>query len=161
MGPRDDVATIPDGYGTVTPWILSKDTAGLIEFTSKAFDAVEIARVESDGAIGHAEVRIGESVVMMFDVPDDWPETPAFLRVYVDDGDAVFRKALAAGASVVTEMTVLFWGDRVGRVRDPLGNIWWIQQRVEDLDPEEMARRESLPEFSTAMEYVQRSLRLR
>jgi PhnB protein len=161
MAPRDDIATIPEGYATVTPWILSKDTAGLIEFMTKAFDAVEIARVESDGVIGHAEVRIGDSVVMMFDVPGDWPETPAFLRLYVDDGDAVFRKALDAGASVITEMTALFWGDRVGRVRDPLGNIWWLQQRVEEVDPAEMQRRAGEPEFSAAMEYVQRSLRLR
>ena len=121
---------------------------------------IEIARVENDGAIGHAEVRIGDSVVMMFDVPGDWPETPAFLRLYVADGDAWFSKALDAGASVVTEMTEMFWGDRVGRVRDPLGNIWWIQQRVDDLDPQEMERRARQPEFTAAMEYVQRSLRL-
>lgn len=160
MAQRDDVAKIPEGYGTVTPWIVSKDTAGLIEFVTNAFDAIEIARVENDGAIGHAEVRIGDSVVMMFDVSVDWPETPAFLRLYVADGDVVFSKALDAGASVVTEMTEMFWGDRVGRVRDPLGNIWWIQQRVDELDPQEMERRASQPEFTAAMEYVQRSLRL-
>ena len=158
---RDDVAKIPEGYCTVTPWIVSKNTAGLIEFVTNAFDAIEIARIEHDNAIGHAEVRIGDSVVMMFDVPGDWPETPAFLRLYVADGDAVFGKALDAGASVVTEMTEMFWGDRVGRVRDPLGNIWWIQQRGDDLDPHEIERRAGQPEFTAAMEYVQRSLRLR
>jgi uncharacterized glyoxalase superfamily protein PhnB len=154
------IATVPDGYGAVTPWILSKDTARLIDFVTNAFDAVELARLESDGVIGHAEVRVGDSIVMMFDVPDDWPATPAFLRVYVDDGDATFRRALDAGAAPVTDMTDLFWGDRVGRVRDPLGNIWWIQERVEELDPAELQRRVALPEFVAAMEYVQGSLRL-
>ena len=149
------VQPIPPGYHTVTPWIISRDTAGLIEYLEKAFDAKEIARVVGeDGRIGHAEVRIGDSVVMLFDAKPDWPPTPGFLRLYVEDADAVHRRAVAAGGTSVTEVTHLFFGDRVGRVRDPWGNLWWIQTRIEDLDLEEMERRLSDPTFTKAMEYV-------
>ena len=80
-----------------------------------AFGAVETARVRNDdGTIGHAEVRIGDSVVMAFDARPQWPDTPAFLRLYVEDSDAVYQQALGAGASPVTEVTELFFGDRVG-----------------------------------------------
>lgn len=157
MSNRDDgIRPIPDGHHTVTPWIISRDTAALLDFITKAFDGTEIARVSNDdGTIGHAEIRIGDSIVMGFDARPVWPALPAFLRLYVEDGDAVFQQALAAGASSVTEMTELFWGDRVGRVRDPLGNVWWIQQRVADLAPEELERRMSEPRFIEAMRYVQ------
>src|SRR5918998_4577236 len=150
------VPPIPEGYHTVTPWIISRDSARLIEFLDAAFGAEEIARVVGeDGSIGHAEVRIGDSVVMMFDAKPHWPDTPAFLRLYVADGDAVFQQALRAGATAVTEMTPRFWGDRVGRVRDPFGNLWWIQTRVEDVSLEEMERRATEKEWVEAMEYVQ------
>lgn len=153
-----NVRPIPEGYHTVTPWMISRDAAGLINFVKAAFDAEEIARVVGeDGTIGHAEVRIGDSVVMMFDARPDWPDTPAFLRLYVQDGDAVFQQALRAGATTVTEMTHLFWGDRVGRVRDPLGNLWWIQERIEDVSPEEMERRSQEQPWIDAMQYVQGS----
>ncbi|HEX5993236.1 MAG TPA: VOC family protein [Thermomicrobiales bacterium] len=149
---------VPEGYHTVTPWVISRDTAELIKFVTAAFGAEEIARVHNeDGSIGHAEVRIGDSVVMMFDAKSDWPDTPTFLRLYVPDGDAAFRRALEAGATVVTDMTHLFWGDRVGRVRDPLGNLWWIQERVEEVTPEEMERRAGEQRWIDAMAYVQGS----
>jgi uncharacterized glyoxalase superfamily protein PhnB len=145
----------PDGYHSVTPWIISRDTAAEIDFLKAAFDAQEIARVVGeDGTIGHAECRIGDCVVMLFDARPNWPRTPAFLRLYVDDGDAVLRKAVAAGATVVTELTRLAWGDRVGRVRDPLGHLWWIQTRLEDLDLAEMERRSRQQEYIDAMNYV-------
>ncbi len=124
--PRDTSPArgVPPGYHAVTPWVISRDTAQLIEFTKQAFGAAELARIPGPaGGIGHAEVRIGDSVVMMFDAPEGWPDTPAFLRLYVEDGDAAYQRALQAGAAPVTEMTTLFFGDRVGRVRDPLGNI--------------------------------------
>lgn len=146
----------PDGYATVTPWIITPDTARLIDFVVEAFDATEIARIAGEsGAIEHAEVRIGGSVVMMFDSRPDWAATPAFLRLFVRDGDAVYRQALAAGASSVTEITELAWGDRVGRVLDPLGNVWWIQERVADLSTEDIQRRAAEPRFIEAMRYVQ------
>jgi len=149
---------IPEGYGTVTPWIVTKDTRRLLEFVKEAFDAEELARVEVEGgAIGHAEARIGDSIVMMFDSPFAVP-TPGLLRLFVEDGDEVFRRALAAGATAVTQPTDLAWGDRVGRVRDPLGNIWWIQERIEEPTPDEMISRFQDPKFTEAMQYVQSSL---
>ncbi|WP_336213776.1 VOC family protein [Nonomuraea sp. LPB2021202275-12-8] len=150
------VKPVPEGYTTVTPWIISSDTAQLIDYVKEAFGAEEIARViGEDGSIGHAEVRIGDSVVMMFDSRPEWPLTPGFLRLYVDDADAVHRQAVSAGGTSVTEVTHLAFGDRVGRVRDPLGNLWWIQTRIEDVSLEEMNRRWSDPAFARAMEYVQ------
>ena len=92
---------------------------------------------------------------LLFDARPEWPPTPGFLRLYVEDADAVHRQAVAAGGTPVTEVTHLFFGDRVGRVRDPLGNLYWIQTRVEDLSPQEMERRLGEPEFTKAMEYVQ------
>jgi uncharacterized glyoxalase superfamily protein PhnB len=156
---RPNVRTIPEGYHTVTPWIISRDTAGVIEFARRAFGAEEIARVvDENGVIGHAEVRIGDSIVMGFDAKPEWPDTPAFLRLYVADADAVYRRALDAGATSVTEVTHLFWGDHVGRVRDPFGNLWWIQSRVEEVEPVERERRAGEPEWIERMAYVQSSL---
>ena len=149
------VKPVPEGYHTVTSWIISRDTAGLIDYLKAAFDADEIARVvRDDGSIGHAEVRIGDSVVMMFDAKPDWPPTPAFLRLYVDDAEAVQQQAIAAGGTEVTEVTHLFWGDVVGRVRDPFGNLWWIQTRIEEVSLDEMERRMGDPTFTAAMAYV-------
>jgi PhnB protein len=146
---------VPEGYSTVTSWIVSRDTARLLGFVTRAFGAEELARVElEDGSIGHAEFRIGDSIVMAFDARPHWPDTPVLLRLYVEDADALHRRAVEAGATSVTEMTELFFGDRVGRVRDPLGNLWWIQSRIEDLDPDEMARRAGEPEHIEAMAYV-------
>ncbi|MEA5362174.1 VOC family protein [Amycolatopsis sp., V23-08] len=150
------VNPVPDGYTTVTPWIIGHDTAGLLDFLKRAFDAEELGRVVGpDGKIGHAEVRIGDAVVMAFDSPDDWADTPAYLRLYVPDSEEAQRRAIEAGATEVTRQTVLFFGDRVGRVRDPFGHLWWIQTRLENLDEAEMMRRAQLPEYVAAMNYVQ------
>src|SRR3712207_7816515 len=94
---------------------------------------------------------------MAFDSKPEWPDTPAFLRLYLEDGDEVYRRALEAGAVSVTEMTEHLFGDRVGRVRDPQGNVWWIQSRVEEVDPEEMGRRAGEKKYVDAMRYFQRS----
>lgn len=108
-GGADDVRPVPEGYRAVTPWIISRDTAGLLDFARRAFGAQELARVHNeDGSIGHAEFRIGDSIVMAFDAEEEWPDTPGFLRLYVGDGDAAYRRALEAGAAPVTEMTDLF-----------------------------------------------------
>jgi uncharacterized glyoxalase superfamily protein PhnB len=150
---------VPEGYSSVSAWVISKDTAALIDFAVAAFDAEEIARVADEhGVIGHAEFRIGDTVVLAFDANADWPDTPAFLRLYVPDSDATFARAVGAGATSVTEVTPLFWGDRVGRVRDPLGNLWWIQARVEEVDEAEMNRRMSDPVWLERMAYVRGSL---
>ena len=155
MGARS-VRSVPEGYHAVTPFVIVKGAARFLDFMRDAFEAEELGRVEGeDGAIGHAETRIGDSVVMTFDAKDGWPWTPSFLRLYVDDGDAVYEQALKAGATSVTEMTNMPWGDRVGRVRDPLDNLWWIMTRIEDVDEAEMARRAGEPEYIEAMRYVE------
>jgi uncharacterized glyoxalase superfamily protein PhnB len=157
-GMTPTIKPVPDGYTTVTPWMISKDTAGLIDFLKRAFGAEELARVENPNGpgIGHAEVRIGDAVVMMFDVlSPEWPYTPAFLRLYLPDGDAAYQRAVDAGATPLHRMTEMFWGDRVGRVRDPFGNVYWIQTRVAELELEEIERRMVAPEFVAAMEYMQ------
>ena len=154
-----EIRLVPEGYHTVTPWIISRDTARLLDFVRAAFGAEEIARVHNeDGTIGHAESRIGDSIVMAFDAKEEWPYTPSFLRLYAEDGAAAYWRALEAGATSVTEMTDLFFGDRVGRVRDPQGNLWWIQARLEDLDPQEMEKRAAQKEDLDAMQRVQESL---
>jgi uncharacterized glyoxalase superfamily protein PhnB len=153
------VQPIPQGYHSVTPWIITPDTARLLDFMIKAFGAEEMGRVyNEDGTIGHAEAKIGDCIVMAFDARKEWPPTPCFLRLYVPDGDVVYQQALAAGATSVTEMTSLSFGDRVGRVRDPFGNVWWIQTRLENLAPQEMAKRAAEPQYRDAMLYLQESL---
>jgi uncharacterized glyoxalase superfamily protein PhnB len=154
----ETINPVPEGYTTVTPWMISKDTAGLIDFLKRAFGAEELARVPhpNGSGIGHAEVRIGDAIVMLFDVlSPEWPYTPSFLRLYLPDGDAAYQRAVDAGATPLHRMTEMFWGDRVGRLRDPFGNVYWIQTRVAELSPEEIGARMGQPEFVAAMEYLQ------
>jgi PhnB protein len=151
------VTAIPEGCTTVTPWIISRDTAAVIDYLREAFGAEELGRViDARGVIGHAEVRIGDAIVMLFDSDPSWPATPAFLRLYVEDAHAVHRQAVEAGGTGISDVTHLAFGDLVGRVRDPFGNVWWIQTHIEDVTPEEMAQRFSDPTFIAAMEYMQR-----
>lgn len=149
----------PEGYTTVTPWLISSDTASLIRFMEQAFGATEIAHSrihDQDGRIGHVEVQLGDAIIMLFDAKDDWPATPAFLRLYVEDSVATYEQALVAGATPVTEVTELSFGDLVGRVCDPWGNIWWLQTHIKDVSPEEMAAPSS--ELIEKMTYVQQTL---
>ena len=146
---------VPEGYHTVTPWIITRGrTAELIDFITEVFDATELGRVGEAPAIGHAEVRIGDSVVMLFDKPD-WSSTPAFLRLYVADDAETLQRAKKLGSRVVTEPTELFWGDRVSRFADPFGNLWWIHQRVAEPTADELNARMQDEQFVKAMEYVQ------
>ena len=152
------VPPIPEGCSTVMPWIISRNTASLLDFMKQAFGAQELSRIyNADGKIGHAEAKIGDSIVGCFDTREGWPDTPCFLRLYVEDADAVYQQALSAGAVTVTEMTSLVWGDRGGRVRDPLGNIWWIQTHVENVDQEEMAKRTTEKQYLDALQYTRES----
>jgi PhnB protein len=152
---QSQVQPIPEGYQTVTPFVIVKGAAELIDYLVAAFDAVELGRVGEPGSIGHAEVRIGDSVVMMFDSKPGWPATPAFLRLYVADCDATYEQALRAGGTSVTKPTDMLWGDRACRVRDPLGNLWWIMTHVEDVSPDEEARRWSDPGWLEKLAYAQ------
>jgi PhnB protein len=136
------VKPIPDQYHTVTPYLLGPGTLALIEFLKKAFGAVETERVMGNGdAVMHAEVKIGDSMVMMSDGGGDWKSMPTALYLYVTDVDAVYGRALAAGAVSVGEPTTQFYGDRHGGVKDPSGNVWWIATHVEDVPAEELKRR--------------------
>lgn len=151
------VQPVPEGYHTVTPFVLVRGAEAFTEFLINAFGAVELFPPVKgeDGSVGHAEVRIGDSVVMYFDSKPHWPETPSFLRLYVDNCPTLYQQALEAGATSVTKPTHVPWGDIGARVRDPFGNLWWIQSRIEEVDEEELARRYSDPKFIDAMNYVQ------
>jgi len=152
-------SAIPEGYTTVTPWIISTDAPQLIDFLVAAFGGVELGRMaDADGSISHAEIRIGDAVVMAFDAPAGLAAMPAFIRLYVEDARKGFARALEAGATEVTKPTLLAFGDRVARIRDPLGNIWWLQQRVEEVSESEMQQRWGDPRWSEPMAYVQHSL---
>jgi PhnB protein len=136
------VQPIPAGYHTVTPFLNVKGTAALIEFLQQAFDARVKERIDGPaGTIMHAEVVIGDSVIMMGDPTGDCPQTVSSFYLYVADADATYRQALAAGATSVMEPADQFWGDRQGGVKDRFGNQWWMATRVEDVSPEELQRR--------------------
>jgi uncharacterized glyoxalase superfamily protein PhnB len=144
---------------TAQVWVVTRDTARLLEFATAVFGAVEIARVPTeDGGIGHAEFTIGDTWFLAFDAQPDWTDTPAMLRVFVDDAEATFERGVAAGAKTVTELDDAAWGDRGGRLRDPLGNIWWVVQHVEDVDPSEMVRRLGEPRYQESMRRAQETL---
>lgn len=145
-------------YNTVSIWLTTKSTDKLIVFLKEAFNAKELGRVYNvDGSIGHAEVQIGDSKILMFDSKPEWPAFPSFIHLYVENGDEIYEQALKAGAKSMTKLTTHFWGDRGGRVIDPFGNIWWINSHVEDVSAEEMERRAKLKEFIEAMDYAQKS----
>ena len=122
---------IPGGKSTVTPYVAVRDASGFLDFVAGVFGAAEVGRVGNpDGSIGHAETVVGDSVIMVFDAPESWPETPAFLSVYVEDADETVARAIDAGGVLITPVADSgIVGDRVGRVRDPAGNIWRTSTR--------------------------------
>ena len=150
---------VPAGYTAVAPWIVTKDTGALLDFITAAFEGVELGRVPlEDGSIGHAEIRVGDTVLLAFDQRTDWPAMPSLLRVFVPDADAAFDAALRVGAREVTALTDNAFGQRGGRIRDPFGNIWWITAIIETVAPEEGMRRLDEPEYRNQMRYAQESL---
>ena len=152
-------STAPAGYTTVAPWIVTSDTGQLLDYITAVFDGVELARVPlEDGTIGHAEIRVGDTILLAFDQLPDWPAMPSLLRVFVADADAAIARAVAAGARVVTAPATHAFGQRGGRVRDPFGNIWWISAVVEDVAPEEGMRRLAEPQYAEAMRDAQETL---
>jgi PhnB protein len=149
----------PAGYTAVAPWIVTDDTRALLDFITTAFDGVDSALVPlQDGTIGHAEIRVGDTVLLAFDRRRGWPHMPSMLRVFVADADAATSAAVAAGASVVTPLLTQAFGQRGSRVRDPFGNIWWITAAIEDVAPDEVFRRLSEPVYADAMQEAQDSL---
>jgi PhnB protein len=145
------VKPIPEGYHTLTAYIMVKGAAEAIEFYKKAFGAKELFRMPGpDGkTIGHAELQIGDSRIML---ADDCPEanahSPSVLKgttfafcMYVENADAAFQRAVDAGAKVVRPLADQFYGDRAGGVADPYGHQWWVMTHIEDVPPEEMKKR--------------------
>ncbi len=144
------VQPIPEGYPQVTPYLCIDGAAAAIEFYGTVLGATERMRMPGpEGKIGHAELQLGDSVIML---SDEWPEmgvrspkavggTPVMLSMYVEDVDAVFDRAVAAGATPVRAVETQFYGDRSGQFEDPFGHRWNVASHVEDVSPEEMARR--------------------
>ena len=136
------VKPIPDGYTSVTPYLTVTGVEQLLDFVKKAFDADETVRMaRADGSIGHAEVAIAGSMVMMGEASGQMPPMPGMIHLYVDDCDATYHRALESGATSLQEPADQFYGDRTAGVRDPLGNVWWIAKHVEDVPEDEMAKR--------------------
>jgi PhnB protein len=144
------VQAIPTGYAGVTPYLIIRDAARALEFYKKAFAATEVMRFPAPGGnIGHAEIKIGDGVVMLADEspemghksPQTLGGTAITLMFYVPDVDAQFAKAVAAGGTVKQALKDQFYGDRSGTITDPFGHIWTIATHKEDVSPEEMQRR--------------------
>jgi PhnB protein len=144
------VKPIPEGYHTVTPYLAVDDAVEAIEYYKNAFGATERVRMEAPGGkIGHAELEIGDALVMLSDPlpqfstrpPTELGGTSVSVFMYVEDVDAVVKRAVDAGATITMEVADQFWGDRFGSVQDPFGHLWSIATHVEDVPPEEMAER--------------------
>ena len=142
---------VPEGFHTVTPTLTHDDCAAAIDWYKKALGAVEVARSPGpDGKLMHAEIRVGDSPVMMSDNvmggkggPKGFGGSPAGLWLYVDDCDAIFNRAVGAGAEVVMPIADQFWGDRFGAFNDPFGYRWSVATRKEDLTPQEIEQRQA------------------
>ncbi len=140
---------IPEDYHSVTPYLCVRDAASAIEFYKKAFGATELMRMpDPSGKIGHAEIKIGDSHIML---ADEFPEvsirspqslggSPVGIHLYVEDVDTIAAQAVAAGAKLVKEVKDQFYGDRNGTVEDPFGHVWYISTHKEDVSPEEMQK---------------------
>lgn len=158
------IKTLPEHYTSVTPWIISASSADLIVFLKAVFNAEEIpnSRICNEaGDIIHVVVKLGNALVMLFDSREGWGPTPSFLNVYVEDLQHTYQKALQLGATSVTDPTTLWFGEKVCRILDPFGNLWWINQRTEDVDftnLEAIAQRASIPEAVAGIAYIQKSL---
>jgi PhnB protein len=145
-----NVKPIPESYHSVTPYLSIKGAAAAIEYYKDVFGATELFRMPGpDGKIGHAEIKIGNSPIML---ADEYPEmefvspqtlggTPIGLMIYVDDVDTMFKRAISAGAKEVKPLQDQFYGDRSGTLKDPFGHVWTVATHIEDIAPEEMERR--------------------
>jgi PhnB protein len=141
---------IPDGYHSVTPYLIVKGAAAAIDFYKRAFGATELMRMPSpDGRIGHAEIKIGDSAIMLADEhpqmgyrsPQTLGGSAVSMMVYVDRVDDVFKKAVEMGAKELQPVQDQFYGDRSGTLQDPFGHTWTIATHMEDIPPEEMRKR--------------------
>ena len=143
------VKPIPDGYHSLTPYLIVSGAAAAMDYYKKAFGAVELFRMDHQGKIGHAEMKIGDSPFML---ADEYPEmkyfgpqkfggTPVSLMIYVDDVDTIYKQAIEAGGTEVKPLQDQFYGDRSGTLTDPFGHVWTVATHKEDVTPEEMDKR--------------------
>ena len=140
---------IPEGYHSVTPYLIIDGAANAIDYYKKAFGATELFRMEHQGKIGHAELKIGDSPIMLADEqpalgyrgPTALGGTPVSLMIYVEDVDTIYKQAIAAGGKELKPLQDQFYGDRSGTFSDPYGHIWTVATHMEDVTPEEMDRR--------------------
>lgn len=144
------VKPVPQGYHTATPYLTIKNAARALDFYKKAFGAQEVARMDApDGKVAHAEIKVGDSMIMIAEEmpgsgnrsPESLGGTTASIFLYVDNADAIFDRAVSAGAQVETALADMFWGDRYGRLKDPFGHSWSVATHKEDVAPAEMEKR--------------------
>lgn len=142
---------VPEGFHTITPYIIARDANAAIEFYKRAFGAEELSRSAApNGLILNAQIRIGDSILMLMDESQEWGSksplalggSPTIIHLYVEDVDAVFNQATRAGAKVTMPLGDQFWGDRYGMVTDPYGHTWSIATHTEDVSPQEIAQRQ-------------------
>lgn len=145
----DNVKAIPEGYEGITPYLICKNAAAAIDFYKRAFGATELFRIGEPGMIGHAELKIGNSILMLADEypdigalsPETVGGTPLTLMVYVEDVDGFTQKAVKEGLEVLRPIENQFYGDRSGHFKDPFGHKWAFATHIEDVTPEEINRR--------------------
>ncbi len=137
------VQPVPPGFHTITPYLMVKEGAKLIEFLEKALGAqvVSVSRIP-DGAIMHASLRVGDSMLMMSDARGNWKATPVSLYLYVPNVDELYQRAMNAGAESINAPRDEFYGDRMAGIVDPDGNTWWLATHVEDVSEDELRRRQ-------------------
>ncbi len=137
------VKPVPEGYHTVTPCLVVRGAARLVEFLKEAFGAEVLhpPALGPDGAVLHAEMKVGDSIILLGESSEKFPAMTASLYLYVEDTDLLYRRAVKAGAAPVAEPSDQFYGDRNAGVKDFAGNLWWIATHQEDVPPEEMKRR--------------------
>lgn len=144
-----NVKAIPDGYHSVTPYLIIKGAGAAIDFYKEAFGATELFRMEHEGRIGHAEIKIGDSPIM---IADEFPDmghvgpktlggTPVGIMIYVEDVDTIYNRAISKGGVEVKPLQDQFYGDRSGTLTDPFGHQWTVATHKEDVTPEEMDKR--------------------
>lgn len=137
-----EVNAVPEGYHTITPFLVVNGASRLMNFISRVFDGEIVSEMKGENdTIRHATMRIGDSLVMIADTMENFPPVPAMLYLYMDDVDAVYRRAIGATAESLREPTDEFYGDRSAGVRDEWGNQWWIATHREDVSQEELERR--------------------
>lgn len=136
------VSPVPEGYHSLTPILTVEGASGLIDFLKQAFDAreEEIHR-GPDGRVRHAELTIGDSIIMLSDANPEFPAITSMINVYTQDVDSTYKRALEIGATSLREPSNQFYGDRTAGVKDRFGNQWWIATHIEDVSQEELERR--------------------